>query len=62
MSLLEKEKSPDKTGREKEAKKKMTSTNDHITAPIPDNSFVKTTKADVVYDSADKNITADRRK
>lgn len=39
----------------------MTSTNDHITAPIPDNSFVKTTKADVVYDSADKNITADRQ-
>ena len=61
MSLLEKEKSPDKTGLGKEAKKKMTSTNDHITAPIPDNSFVKTTKADVVYDSADKSITADRR-
>ena len=61
VSLLEKEKSPNKTGLEKEAKKKMTSTNNHITAPIPDNSFVKTTKADVVYDSADKSITADRQ-
>ena len=58
MSLLEK--SPDKTGREKEAAKtKMAMTVD-IAAPILDNSFVKTQKADVVHASAEKmNNTAE---
>ena len=51
MSLLEKEKSPDKTDREKEAKKKMALNLDK-TAKVPDNSFVKTNNAEVVYDTA----------
>ena len=51
MSLLEKEKSPDKTDRKKEAKKKMALNLDK-TAKVPDNSFVKTNNAEVVYDTA----------
>ena len=61
MSLLEKEKSRDKTGLEKEAKKKMSATED-ITAPVPDNSFVKTTKAEVVHDSTTQNNSSERGK